>query len=112
MKNKLAFLSLLGFLGIIGFLTENKFMFAFFAYFVFARYFFVRPDELFKQNVQKAATPAFFTGLAMQALTISVTAFTSDTRQLIIGLSLSFSVPTMLFILILVVREFRELKGR
>ena len=103
MKNKLAYLGLLGFLGILGIITENKYFLGFFGYFVFFRYFVVRPDELFKLNVQRAATPAFFTGIAVQALTLAVTAFTKDIAQLVIGLSLSFSISTALFILVLVV---------
>jgi uncharacterized membrane protein len=67
---------------------------------------------LFKQNVQRAATPAFFTGVGVQAVTIAVTAFTKDTQQLISGLALSFSVSMVLFIILLVIAEFRELRNR
>jgi quinol-cytochrome oxidoreductase complex cytochrome b subunit len=112
MKNRLGLLGLLGFLGILGIVTDNRFFLAFFAFLVFFRYFFVIPDELFKQNVQRAATPAFFTGIGVQAITIAVTAFTKDTQQLISGLSLSFSVAMMLFIILLVVAEFKELRNR
>jgi hypothetical protein len=112
MKNKLGFLGLLGFWGVLGIVTDNRYLLAFFAYFVFFRYFFVKPDELFKQYVQGAATPAFFTGVAIQAVTIAVTAFTKDINQLVIGLSLSFSIPVMLFIILLVGTEYRELRSR
>ena len=111
MKNKLAYLALLGFMGILGIVTDNKYFLGFFGYFVFFRYFFVKPDELFRLNIHKAATPAFFTGVAMQALTLTVTAFTKDITQLVIGLSLSFSISTALFILVLVVYEYRESRG-
>jgi hypothetical protein len=59
MKNKLGFFGAIGLVGILGIATDNRFLLAFFAYFVFFRYFWVIPDELFKLNVQKAATPAF-----------------------------------------------------
>ncbi len=110
MKNKLGYLALLGFIGILGFFTDNKGLLFFFAFFVFFRYFFVKADELFKLNVQKAATPAFFAGVGVQALTIFITAITNSRTQLIVGWSLSFSVSIMVFILILVIFEFREYK--
>lgn len=108
MKNKLGFFGLLGFMGILGIVTENRFLLSFFSFFVFFRYFFVKPDELFKSYVQKAATPAFFAGVGIQALTIIVTAFTKNTIQLASGLSLSFAVSVFIFILTLVVSEFKE----
>jgi hypothetical protein len=112
MKNKLGYFGALGFVGILGIITDNRYLLAFFAYFVFLRYFFVIPDELFKLNVQKAATPAFFVGIALQVLTIAVTAFTKDITQLVTGLALGFSVSTAVFILILVISEFKEYRGR
>jgi len=108
MKNKLGFLGLLGFLGILGIVTDNRAFLAFFAYFVFFRYFGVKPDELFKLNVRKAATPAFFSGLAVQALTVGASAFIDDMRLFVIGMSLTFFVSVMVFIIVLVVLEFRE----
>lgn len=111
MRNKLAYLGLLGFLGVLGFATDNKFLLAYFAFFVFFRYFAIKPDELFKLYVQKAATPAFFTGVAVQSLTIALTAFTKDINQLIIGLSLSFSISIVLFITVLIICEFKEYRS-
>jgi TRAP-type C4-dicarboxylate transport system permease large subunit len=112
MKNKLGFLGLLGFIGILGIVTENRYFLAFFCYFVFFRYFFVKPDELFQSYVKKAATPAFFTGLAFQALTISAAAFTKNTQQLISGFLLGFAASTIVFILVLVISEFSESRNR
>lgn len=112
MRNKLGLLGILGFLGVLGIVTDNRFFLAFFAFLVFFRYFFVIPDELFMQNVRRAATPAFFTGVAVQGITIAVTAFTKDAQQLISGLALSFSISIMLFIILLVAAEFKELRSR
>lgn len=111
MKNKLGYLGLIGVLGVLGIITENKGYLAFFAYFVFFRYFTVRYDELFQLNVQKAATPAFFTGLIAQLLTITTTALTNNMSYLVKGLALSFSISTAVFIIRMVVFEYKELKG-
>lgn len=112
MRNKVGYLGLFGFMGILGIVTDNKYLLAFFAYFVFFRYFFVRPDELFKLYVQSAAVPAFFTGVTVEFLTIAITAFTKNITQLVTGLSLSFSISTALFILILTISEMKESRSR
>ncbi len=112
MKNKLGLLGLLGLLGILGIVTDNRYFLGFFAFLVFVRYFFVIPDELFMQNVRRAATPAFFTCIGAQAVTLLVTAFTKDDDQLITGLALSFSISMMLFIILLVIAEFKEQRNR
>jgi hypothetical protein len=112
MKNKLGFLRLLGLLGILGIITDNRYFLCSFAFLVFLRYFFVIPDELFMQNVRRAATPAFFTCIGVQAVTLSVTAFTKSNEQLITGFALSFSVSMMLFIILLVIAEFQEQRNR
>ena len=112
LKNPLGYLGLLGFIGIIGIITEGRLFLAFFAFFVFFRYFFVIPDELFWQNLRRAAAPAFFTGTAVQAATVAVTAFTKDHAQLITGLSLSFSISIAVFIILIVIAEFKEQRSR
>ena len=108
MKNKLGFMGLVGFLGILGIVTDNRAFLAFFAYFVFFRYFGVKPDELFKLNVRRAATPAFFSGLVIQVLTIGASAFIEDMGLFVIGMSLCFIVSVFVFITVLVVLEFKE----
>ncbi|MHB8806208.1 MAG: DUF3796 domain-containing protein [Anaerolineaceae bacterium] len=111
MKNKLGYLGFIGFLGILGIVTDNKYFLAFFAFVVFFRYFAIKPDELFQLNVQKAATPAFFTEVAVQTITLAITAFTKNIAQLITGLALSFSISIVVFILILTIYEYKESRG-
>jgi hypothetical protein len=112
MKNKLGFLGIVGFLGILGIITEDRTYLAFFAFLVFFRYFFVIPDELFRLNVRRAASPAFFTGVAVQTATIAVNVITKDDSFLIAGLALSFSVSMFLFIILLIIAELKEQKNR
>ncbi len=112
MKNPLGYLGILGFVGIIGIITEERLFLAFFAFFVFFRYFFVIHDELFRQNVRKAAAPAFFTGAGIQAASVAVSVFTKDDPLLIAGLSLSFSISMFVFIILLVIAEFKEQRSR
>ena len=97
MKNKLGFLGLLGLFGAVGFFTGSKVYFTLFAFLYFFRYFFVIPDELFKMNIQKSATPAFFTGMAIYALTTALTAFHISTVVFATGLVLGFAIPFLIF---------------
>jgi len=111
MKNKLGYLSLLAILGILGFLTDNKAYLAFFSFLYYIRYFFVIPDELFKTNVQKAATPAFFTGLASSAVTIVLRALSGNDALLAVGMGLGMALSIFVFTVILLVCEIRESGG-
>ncbi len=108
MKNKLGYLSLLAVLGILGFLSDNKGYLGFLGFLYYIRYFFVIPDELFKANVQKAATPAFFTWIALSAVTIALRTLISDDALLAVGMGIGMAVSIFIFSIILIVCELRE----
>jgi hypothetical protein len=111
MKNKLGLLGFLGLLGIVGFFTPNKIYFAFFAFLYFGRYFFVIPDELFKENVKRAATPAFFTGMVIYTITAALTAFSISIKFYVAGLVLGFSASFLVFVALFVYFEQKESRG-
>ncbi|GEA13850.1 hypothetical protein E308F_00900 [Moorella sp. E308F] len=108
MKNKLGYLSLLAVLGTLGFLTDNKAYLGFWGFLYYIRYFFVIPDELFKANVQKAATPAFFTGLASSAVTIMLRVLMNNDALPTLGMGLGMALSIFVFTVILMVCEIRE----
>lgn len=112
MKNKLGFLGFLGLLGLLGFFSENKSYFCFFGFLAYFRYFAVIPDELFKENVRKAATPAFFTGVVIYTLTGALTAFSISTMIYVSCLVLGFVVSFLLFTGIFVYYEVKEKMGK
>lgn len=112
MKNRLGYVGLLGLLGITGFFADNYAYFALFAFLYFIRYFWVLPDELFCENVRRAATPSFFTSLTLYALTVALTAFHPGTLLFVIGLVASAAVPFVLFALLLTIFEWRETHGK
>ena len=58
--NYLGMLSLLSLIAILGWKTGNTGLYGFFGFAYYIRYFWIIPDELFQQNVQKSATFAFF----------------------------------------------------
>ncbi|MDO4544999.1 MAG: DUF3796 domain-containing protein [Bacillota bacterium] len=53
--NYLGFLSLLSLLAILGWTTGDSYLYAYLAFLVFIRYFWVVPDEMFMLNAHKAA---------------------------------------------------------
>lgn len=108
MKNKLGFLGFLGLLGFLGFFTENKTYIFFFTFLIYFRYFKVIPDELFKENVRRAATPAFFTGVAIFVITSGLTAFSISTLYYVTGLVIGFAVSFMVFTIIMASLEIKE----
>ena len=112
MKNSLGFLGFVGFVGILGIITDNRSFLGFFGYFVFFRYFRVKPDELFRQNLRRAATPAFFAGLVTQVLAIGTSAFVHTAAPATIGLVASFIVSVLIFLITLIVLELKEQTGR
>jgi len=108
LRNKLGYLSLLAVLGVLGFLSDNKAYLGFLGFLYYIRYFFVIPDELFKANVQKAATPAFFTGLASSTVTIMLKALLNNDTLLAVGMGLGMALSIFVFTVILLVCELRE----
>lgn len=114
-NNKLGYLGVLGLLGLIGF-SGNLYFFGFFGFLVYLRYFAVIPDELFRENVRKAAAPAFFTGITVTALAAAAIEILkdetiSDAAMLSTSLALSFALPIFVFTGILLYLEFRESGG-
>lgn len=108
MKNKLGYVGFLGLLGIAGFFAHNYVYFALFAFLYYLRYFWVIPDELFKENIRRAALPSFFTSMVLYAVTVALTAFRISTLIFVIGLVAGFMVPLILFTILLVFFEMKE----
>ncbi len=112
MKNRLGYLGFLGLLGVLGFITNNKLYFCFFGFLVYLRYFTVIPDELFRANVQKAATPAFFVGVVIYAISVALTAFFVSTTIFVMGLVFGFVASFLVFSITLVSYESKESRSK
>lgn len=116
MNNKLGYLGFLSLIGLVG-LTGNYYFFSFFAFLVYFRYFKVIPDELFKENVRKAATPSFFVSITITALISGYIALLKNANVqdiasgLATGLAINFAIPIFVFTGILVYLEIHEIGG-
>ncbi|AEY64521.1 hypothetical protein Clo1100_0232 [Clostridium sp. BNL1100] len=92
----------------MGFITDNKAFLGFFGFLIYFRYFTIIPDELFKDNVKKAATPAFFISVTVTAMTIVLTAIIKLNLILSMGLIISFIVSMIVFTILLMTYEYIE----
>ena len=116
MNNKLAYLGFLGLIGLIGF-TGNFYFFGFFGFLAYFRYFKVVPDELFKENVRRAATPSFFVSITTTAIISGYISLLKDSSVhdvaggLAMGLAVNFALPVFVFTGILVYLEISESGG-
>ncbi len=104
MNNKLRYVGFLGLLGI----AHNYVYFALFSFLYYLRYFWVIPDELFKENIRRAAAPSFFTSMVLYAITVALSAFHVSTLIFVIGLVANFVVPFILFTILLTSFEMKE----
>lgn len=116
MNNKLAYLGFLGLIGLVGF-AGNFYFFGFFGFLAYFRYFKVVPDELFKENIRRAATPSFFVSITTTTIISGYIALLKNSSVqdiidgLAIGLAINFTLPIFVFTGILVYLEISESGG-
>jgi hypothetical protein len=108
MKNRLGYLSLLALLGFLGIFTQERGYLGFFGFLYYIRYFTVIPDELFLENVRKAATPAFFTWIAASSVAIALKVLLNSPALAIAGMGLSMALAIAVFTIILTAFEIKE----
>lgn len=109
--NKLGFFGFLGFISLVGVYTGKKEFFSFFAFFVFFQYFRVIPDELFKANLGRATTPAFFLTLASLAISMALSMLSNEVSILENGLGISYCIAIISFISVFAYLQYKEKKG-
>lgn len=97
MKNRLSLFGFFGFLGFLGLVTDNPGFYGFFGFFAFFGFIKILPDELFTQNVNKAAKNAFFTGMFIYPIIVVIGALTSFLAAYIIGFALNFFIQMWVF---------------
>lgn len=110
--NYLGFLSLLSLISILGYTTDNTGFYGFLGFLYYIRYFKVIPDELFKQNLQKASTAAWFSELIfLDPLMFLCHLITESSRAIPTAFGLSFAFSIVVFSAALILFEYREHVG-
>jgi hypothetical protein len=106
--NKLGLLSALALLGILGMVTENKPLIGFLGFAYYVRYFFVTPDEMFQQNVRRAASIGFFSGVGATGLALIVRILFPDFLTSNMTLASCYIVSVFCFTITLLILEIKE----
>lgn len=98
MKNKFGLIGFVSLLGILGLYTDEPLLLSFFAFVLFFEYLFICPDELFIENMRKAAMWAFISNLTITALaTLIFSVFNMSSNALSGGIILGFSFSIAIF---------------
>ena len=63
MKRRYGFLGFISLIGLLGLIEKNADFYPFLAFILFFQYLFVQPDEMFVENMRKAAAWAFYANL-------------------------------------------------
>lgn len=109
MKNKFGLIGFVALLGIWGIYTDEPMFLPFFAFILFFEYLFVIPDELFVQNIRKAAGWAFFGNLIITiSATLIFSAFNMSSNPLAGGSALGFGFGISIFCFSTSFLEWRE----
>ena len=110
--NYLGFLSLLSLIAVLGWKTGNTGLYGFFGFVYYVRYFWVIPDELFWQNVQKSSTCALFSELLSLVPFMFVCTYIYGAAKAVpTAFGSSFAVTIFVFTITLIVLEWKERKG-
>ena len=117
MKSKRNLYGLMGFLSLLGWIgvfTEAKSFLAFFAFAVDFEYFFIRPDEMLKEYMNKSAARAVYCGMAAVALVCCVCFFAGlkeAKEALTAGLASGWAVSVAIYAFSTAYYGFREKWG-
>ncbi|OQB14499.1 MAG: hypothetical protein BWY15_01008 [Firmicutes bacterium ADurb.Bin193] len=85
--------------------TDNPGFYGFYGFFGFISFFRIIPDEMFVQNVNKAAKNAFFAGLFIYPVIIVAGAFTSIPEMFAFGFAANFAIQLLIFSISLAIYE-------
>ena len=113
MKKRYGLLGLLSLIGISGIITHNSTLYPFLAFAIFFEYFFVTPDEMFIENVRKAAAWAFYANLAIATV---ITCYYIAVKQqsdiaLIKGVGVGFGTSLIVFSLASAWFDWKDRRG-
>ncbi len=109
--NKLGFLSILALIGIFGIATEHRSYLGFFCFTYYIRYFFMTPDEMFQQNIRKAASIGFFSGVGATGLALTIRVLFPEFIASNMVLASCYVVSVFCFTIALMVLEIKEQRG-
>lgn len=111
MKRRYGLIGLFSVIGIMGLITKNASLYPFLAFAVFFEYLFVEPDEMFVENMRKAASWAFYTELVITALITCILVIPSPETALLKGAGAGFGIALVVFCLTTAYFDWKDLRG-
>lgn len=114
MKRRYGFLGFISLIGLLGLIEKNADFYPFLAFILFFQYLFVQPDEMFVENMRKAAAWAFYANLtAATIVTICHAALRDGTLHsaLAAGMGAGFGLALMIFSFATVWFDWRDRRG-
>lgn len=110
--NKYGFIGFVALLGFLGNITGEKWFYSFFIFVIFFEYFFKKPDELFVENMRRAAANAFWVSLISSvASTLYFAINLKESIALEKGVVLGFGLSIIVFCLSTAFFEWKEGRG-
>ncbi|MCI8880778.1 MAG: DUF3796 domain-containing protein [Clostridiaceae bacterium] len=108
MVNKLGFFGFLGVLGFLGWHTGQAGYYGFFGFLVYFRYFFVVPDEMFRETVRSAASRGFFALVTAAGAGICAVVLAGRPDWTAPVFALAFAAAVIVFSVLMAAGELRE----
>ncbi len=113
MKRRYGLIGLLSLIGVLGIITHTRDYYPFFAFALFFEYFFVKTDEMFLENMRKAASWAFYLNLATTAITTCYFALIKQIPELALqkGIGMGFGISLIVFSFVTAYFDWKERRG-
>lgn len=113
MKRRYGLLGLLSLIGILGIAIHDPSLYPFLAFALFFEYFFIKPDEMFIENMRKAAAWAFYANLAIAT---AITCYYIAIKQqsdiaLLKGIGTGFGVSLIVFSFVSAWFDWKDRRG-
>ena len=113
MKRRYGFLGFFSLIGLLGFWTHNPMYFPFLGFALFFEYFFVKTDEMFIDNMRKAAAWAFFSNLTTATIVTCYYAIIKNNSDVALtkGIGLGFGVAIIVFFFVTTCFDWKDRRG-
>ena len=111
MKWRYGLIGLFSVVGIMGLLIRDTSLYLFLAFAIFFEYLFIEPDEMFVDNMRKAAAWAFYTELVITALITCVAVFPFPETALQKGAGVGFGIALIVFCFSTAYFDWKDRRG-
>lgn len=113
MQRRYGFLGFFSLIGFLGFFSHNCMYFTFLAFVLFFEYFFVKTDEMFIENMRKAAAWAFFSNLTVTAFVTCYYALIKQNFDIALtkGIGFGFGIALIAFSFVTVCFDWKDRRG-